>query len=105
MSDDEKERIYKKDKRKFLKTKKEKEESKEETEKCDVCGAPEKSWAFNCGKDCIFHKSINEERCICKNKDKAGLIESRNYCTFKRTKRNDLDIENIEILALRWLYV
>jgi len=114
MTEEDDGRIYKKDKRTFLKSDKEKKKSKEETDKCEICGSPDEHWAFNCGKDCIYHEQRKDELheieddlkpCKCTNENKAGFIENRDYCTFKRTKRADLDIEDIDIMTMEWIYV
>ncbi|MGV9141895.1 MAG: hypothetical protein ACOC1X_03050 [Promethearchaeota archaeon] len=100
--DDENKGIYKRKHRTFLEDEEEIEKAKEETEECERCGAPHDHWAFNCGKDCIYHEP-NEDGdtpCKCTNKNKAGFIETRNYCTFKKRERKDLDLEDIEILIV-----
>lgn len=92
--------------RTFLRTEKERKEAKEETEKCERCDCPDDFWAFNCGSDCIYHKKREDDQheiednlrpCRCTCEDKAGMIESRDYCTFKKTGiADELELDNID---------
>lgn len=77
--------------RRFLNNNKEKRIAKEETVECDNCEESDKF--FNCGKDCIYHKKVKDGECKCvKNK---GMIERREYCTFK--KKSELNLEGIKV--------
>lgn len=94
-------------KRTYLETEEEKEKAKEETEKCERCGAPDECGGFiNCGSDCIFHKPRKDEQhtqeeglspCKCTSEDKRGVIQSRDYCAFKKTSiSEDLNLDDLE---------
>jgi len=92
--------------RTYLRTNKELEKAKKETEHCERCGAPENSAFINCGKDCIYHEEREDEQhkiekglkpCRCTCEEKAGKIENRIYCSYKkRPYETDIDIEDIE---------
>lgn len=86
-------------KRHYLRTEEELKKAKEETENCPYCD----SGYINCGLDCIYHipkpETEDERYCRCTCKEKAGVIETRNYCSYKKTSViddfNDLnELEN-----------
>lgn len=82
-------------KRHYLNTEEEKQKAKEETEECSYCNQP----FINCGLDCIYHipkpETRDKDRCRCTCKEKAGVIETREYCSYKKTSIVD-DVNDYE---------
>ncbi|MFW6312223.1 MAG: hypothetical protein ACOC1K_08335 [Nanoarchaeota archaeon] len=85
--------------RTYLKTDEEKEKARKETTPCPHCGKPSDN-LINCGLDCVYHEPREGKPCRCTKVKVKGdlLIETTNYCSFKKKSlKEKYNLEDIEL--------